>query len=97
MDIFKDVREQAYELLEQYNRNQRFKQYLHKGTCSMPCNDCGGNYYRLFEYGKSKPLVGDKNHPHCDCYYDWVKRLLSGTISVKGELAPPRRILKKIR
>lgn len=88
MDLFKDIRQQAYDLFENDNNNSRFEQYLHKYECRLPCNDCGQYYYRLFEQGSTKPSVGEDNHPRCDCYYAIVQQLLAGTISIKGALSP---------
>ncbi len=83
MDLFKEIRNKAYELFEYGNRIPRFEQYMHLGACKMPCKACGQYYYRLYEVGKSKPPVGEENHPKCDCFYYLVQQLLAGTISLK--------------
>ena len=88
MDLFKDVREQVYELFNRDVHYARFDQYLHLGICHMPCLDCGQYYYRLFEVGQPRPPVGEENHPRCDCYYAPVQQLLAGTISRMGSLSP---------
>lgn len=88
MDLFRDVRERVRSLFEHDDTNSHFEQYLHKGECRTPCIDCGQYYYRLFEKRQVKPPVGEEKHPRCDCYYDEVKQLFAGTISVKGELSP---------
>lgn len=88
MDLFEDVRQQAYDLFEQNNHVPRFEQYLHKYECSLPCTDCAQYYYRIYEEGQSKPSVGEDKHPRCDCFYALVRQLLAGTISAKGEQSP---------
>lgn len=61
---------------------------MHRGLCKIPCKNCGSYYFRIFDKSGAKSPVGEEKHPHCDCYYSDVEKLLAGFISVKGKLSP---------
>ena len=61
-----------------------FLQYHHRGSCKIPCEDCISKNNRVFENNVEKPLVGDENHPHCDCYYSEVQTKTAGSVSSRG-------------
>lgn len=69
----------------------RFIQYIHNlfdFDVKFHCKDCIFNDKRIFENDETCPLVGEDNHPNCHCYYENVESLLTGSISIMGELAP---------
>ena len=84
--MFKGIRRQAEEMFSE--KEQVFQQYMHRGLCKIPCKNCGSYYFRIFDKSGAKPPVGEEKHPHCDCYYSDVEKLLAGLISVKGKLSP---------
>ena len=65
-----------------------FVQYHHFGRCAVPCEDCKSKNNRVFENNNTKPLVGEENHPHCDCYYTDIETKTAGSVSKLGINGP---------
>lgn len=78
MSLFDEYRQQLVDIFEGKTTkfNKSFVQYVHPGFCrSGPCEKCSYNHLRLFDAKGDLPLVGDANHPHCDCEYHDVQTL----------------------
>lgn len=71
------------------NSDSDFIRYQHiAGGCKIPCFDCLSKHNRIYENNFDIPLVGEENHPKCNCYYKDVQIKQLGTISNKGLNSP---------
>lgn len=65
--------------------NADYLQYIHFGSCKVPCFDCPERDFRIYENGEEVKLP---DHFGCDCHYNDIKTKLAGNISNKGICSP---------
>ena len=89
MSIFDNIKNLTDKIFNiETSLKNNFVQYHHFGRCAVPCEDCTSKNNRVFENNNTKPLVGEENHPHCDCYYTDVQTKVAGSISKLGINGP---------
>ncbi len=88
IDEIEKIQSQLEKVFSDENKQAKFLQYHHKGSCVNPCDDCPEKNNRIFENNSLKPPVGEENHPHCDCYYSNIETKPVGSISIMGLNSP---------
>lgn len=89
MSIFDNIKNLTDKIFNiETSLKNNFVQYHHFGRCEVPCEDCKSKNNRVFENNNTKPLIGEENHPHCDCYYTDIETKTAGSISKLGINGP---------
>lgn len=90
MSILDDIQTKLKRIFsgETYDSGSQFLQWKHRNMRKTHCFTCESNHLRIFANDESKPLIGNNNHPFCECFYDDMEQKSVGSISNKGIQSP---------